>query len=136
MCKTMNDDLKYPRVEAVRSILTKIGVDPSSRFDALDQDYEYTTCKLEELELYADLYERPDTSVYEKRVLGCYFLECLNEFSQMNNCEHLIQNKVLRLIHSDIEIHATELAYWSDTSDADQENWWPITKSLISWKYT
>ena len=100
----MREDLKYPRFDAVKSVLIKIGVDPSTRYGVLDQDYESTTCKVEELEQYIDLYEKEDTSIFEKRVLGCYFLECLNEYYQVNDICHPMQNRAIELLHSDIEI--------------------------------
>ncbi len=132
----MREDLRYPSRDAVASILIKIGIDPSSRYDEHDQDYEYTTCKLDELEEYVSLYAKSDTTIFEKRVLGCYFLECLNEHIQMYEKEHHAQKRVFNLLHSDIEIHETELAYWADTSDPNEENWWPITKALVEWQKT
>ncbi|MCK5855190.1 MAG: hypothetical protein KAG56_08205, partial [Sulfurovaceae bacterium] len=130
----VRDDLKYSSTKAIKSILIKLGIDPDTR-DLLGQDEEYTSCKLEELEDYVDLYIKNDTSIFEKRVLGCYFLDCLNEYIVINNQEHSIQNKAFTLLFSDIYIHKEELDYWSDTSDREnEEDWWYITKSILKWK--
>lgn len=129
----MREKLKYPSKEAVQSVLTKIGVDPSSRIDSSDQDIEYTTCKTHELERYIVLYTQEDTTIYEKRVLGCYFLECLNEYIQEHGKPHPQQDQAISLLLSDLQIHETEISYWSDTSDLDEENWWPIAKTLAHW---
>ena len=131
----MRDDLKYPDIDAVKSVLTKIGVDLSTR--NLDcQDYEYTTCKLEELDDYVSLYNQSSTSIYEKRVLGCYFLECLNEYVQINYKEHPLQNVAFKFLYSDADIHKTELEYWTDTEGRNEQEWWPITKYLLNWQNT
>ena len=128
----MQEDLKYPNIEAVKTVLSKIGVDPKTR--RLDcQDYEYTTCLLEELPKYINLYEDNETSKYEKRVLGCYFLECLNEFVSINNNEHPLQEMAFRLLHKDIEIHEGELAYFGKTEGLTEAERWPIAKYLLSW---
>ena len=134
MCSSnMREDLKHPSIDAVSSVLTKIGVEPSLRYDSNDQDIEYTTCKIVEIEKYIDLYVKEDTSIYEKRVLGCYFLECLNEFIQEHEKSHKMQEQAFSLLLSDIEIHDTEISYWSDMSDPNKENWWPIAEVLAQW---
>ncbi len=132
----MREDLKFPRIDAIDSVLIKIGVDPSTRYNKHAQDHEYTTCKIDELEQYINLYEKKDTSIYEKRVLGCYFLECLNEYFQYNDIGHPMKNRAFELLHSDIEIHESELKYWTDVFDPNEENWWPITKEIINWRNT
>jgi len=131
----MREDLKYPDIEAVKSILVKIGVDPMSR-DLNCQDFEYTTCELQELDAYIKLYEERETSIYEKRVLGCYFLECLNEHVSIHNEAHPSQQIAFGLLHSDKDIHKSELAYWKNTKGRTEDEWWPITKYLNEWKNT
>ncbi len=127
----MREDLVYASTDAVKSILVKLGIDPKSR-DLSCQDIEYTSCKLEELEDYIELYAKQNTSIYEKRVLGCYFLECLNEHISINKQEHLAQNKVFELLFSDIDIHETEVDYWSNTAENENEkDWWFVTKPLL-----
>ena len=131
----MRDDLKYPSTEAVISVLTKLGINPESRH--MDcQDIEYTSCKLDELEAYIELYEKNDTSIYEKRVLGCYFLQCLHEYIGIYNQEHSLQNKAFGLLFSDIDIHIhkTELEYFSDTTHSpNEDDWWHVTKPILNW---
>jgi len=117
----MREDLKYPSIDAVKSVLIKSGVDLSTR-DLDCQDYEYTTCKLEELEKYIDLYKQDETSIFEKRVLGCYFLECLNEHVQINNKEQPLQNIAFKFLYSDIDIHESELAYWTETVGRNEQD--------------
>ncbi len=130
----MTNDLKYPTITATISILEKIGVNPSTRFDEYDQDYEYTSCRLEELEEYLVLYEKKDTSDQEKRVLGCFLLECNNEYIWLNNSTHFTFDKVMNLLHNDINIHENELAYWSNTEDSNEENWWGIARFILDWR--
>ncbi len=130
----MREDLKYSSIDAVESVLAKIGIDPETRVIDGDQDYEYTTCKIEELPQYIELYEKDDTSIYEKRVLGCYFLECLNDYVQDEDAAHKLQDGAFRLLHRDTHIHESELEYWTETSDPDEENWWPITRQILNWR--
>ena len=132
----MKEDLKYPQNEAIHSVLRKIGVDPEHRCPYLCQDEEYTSCRVEELEKYFELYEQSDTSVYEKRVLGCYFMECLNELTEDSGLNHPLKNRIFKLMHRDLEIHESELEYWSNTEDPNPDHWWPITKEILSWKNT
>ncbi len=134
--KDMREELKYPKIEAIDSVLMKIGVEPSSRYDEHDQDHEYTTCRIEEIEKYFTLYKKNDTTFFEKRVLGCYFLECLNEYLEDNKFPHVLQNEILSLLHTDIEIHESELEYWSNTSNGSKEDWWAITSEIINWRNT
>ncbi len=131
----MIENPKYPNIDAIKSVLIKSGVDLSTR-DLSCQDYKYTTCKLEELDKYVNLYKKNETTIYEKRVLGCYLLECLNEYVAINNKEHSLQKIAFTLLHSDINIHETELEYWTDTKDRNKEEWWPITKYLLKWQNT
>lgn len=117
----------------VKSVLLKLGVDLSTR--NLDcQDSEYTTCELDELEKYIELYNHEETSISEKQILGCYFLECLNEYVQLYDHEHPLQNLAFKYLHSGIEIHESELDYWTRTTGNDEEDLWPIAKYIHSWQ--
>lgn len=127
---------RFPKQSAAKSVLGKIGIDPKTRMDGLDQDFEYTSCSLSELDKYVELYEASDTTDDEKRVLGCYIFECLNEYVSVNELEHPLQKKAFEMLVSEPEIHQSELEYWSNTSDPNQENWWPITSYFIKWKNT
>lgn len=129
----MREDLKHPDLGAVKSVLTKIGVDPESR-NLNCQDYEYTTCSLKEFPQYLELYSNAETSMVEKRVLGCYLLECLNEYVSKNEKEHPQQREAFALLYSDIEIHRSELAYFGKTAGLTEEERPPIAKYLLSWE--
>ncbi|OZG69910.1 hypothetical protein BTA51_28735 [Hahella sp. CCB-MM4] len=130
----MKKELKYPNIDAARSVLEKIGVNPMDRIDSHDQDFEYTSCNLKELTLYLNLYQESTTSDQEKRVLGCYFLECLNEYVADESKPHQSQHEIFELLFRDIEIHQSEIEYWNDTSDSDKNNWWPITLHILNWQ--
>ncbi len=132
----MTVELKYPSMEAAASIFQKLGIDPSTRFDALDQDFEYTSCRVSELEQYFTIYQAHDTTEQEKRVLGCFLFECLNEYILSNDKEHPIFSEVMMLLHCDESIHRTEIEYWVNTQDADEQYWWPITSYVLRWQHS
>ena len=130
------EDFKYPRLDAANKILERLGVDPSTRIDEQDQDFEYTSCIVEETEQYLDLYKQESISEAEKRVLGCFLFECLNEYVHSNDKEHKLFKEIMYLLYSDEHIHKTEIEYWTNTEDPDEENWWPITSYILRWKNT
>jgi len=130
----MRESLKYPSFSAAESVLTKIGVDPSTRFDKFDQDFEYTSCEVGELDKYLDLYVSPETTDEEKRLLGCFILQCLNDYIEEYDKEHEKQSYSVELLFNDMDIHETELEYWSTTHSDDENDWWYITKYLIDKK--
>ena len=130
----MLDELRYPQVDAMKSVLTKLGIDISCRFDEYDQDYEYTTCRVEELDAYLKLYEEKDTTPEEKRLLGCYFLECLNDHVANEATAHSGQDEAFTILHRDIAIHQSELEYWTETSKLSDDLSWPITKEILAWR--
>jgi hypothetical protein len=132
----MDDRLKYPDMEAAASIFRKLGIEPVSRFSAGDQDFEYTSCEVSELEKYLGLYLEIDTSDMEKRVLGCFFLECLNDYVSTNNSAYPKHSDIMKLLHNDLEIHESELEYWTNTKDPIKEHWWPITEYILEWRGT
>jgi len=126
------DNLKYPDINVVISVLTKIGVDPQTR--NLDcQDYECTTCDLSELEKYIELYVDVNTSVYEKRVLGCYILEGLNDFVSAVNKPHLLQDRAFEYLYGDYQIHQPEIEYRLDSEGRTEDECWPIAKYMLEW---
>ncbi len=126
----MKDELKYPDIEAVKSVLMKIGIDPVLRLSGLDQDFEYTSCKVEEIEKYIELYGSLDISDKEKRVLGCFLLQSLNDYIGRYGEAHHKQEAAIKYLFKDIEIHRSEVEYWRDEVDVDQNNWWHITGHL------
>lgn len=115
-----------------KKILRKIGQNPDERIDEFDQDPEYTSCRVEELQEYFNLYQKNSTTIKEKKVLCCFMLECLNEEIQSGRT-HILQDKILTQLFKDKEMHKKELEYWMNTSDPDEENWWPITKVLLKY---
>ena len=45
-----------------------------------------------------------------------------------------MQSEILAALFAAGPLHHEELAYWMDTSDPDEESWWPIAKVLIEAK--
>ena len=127
-------NLKYPSIDAARSILRKIGIDDSSRIDDGDQDFEYTSCLVEELESYINLYGQTETSSEEKRVLGCYFMECLNDYISEHGEAHALQSKAFEILFNEKSIHSEEIEYRLENQDEIEEHCWPIRKELIKWQ--
>jgi hypothetical protein len=119
--------------ETIRRVLTKVGVDPATRIHAYDQDPEYTSCRPEELPAYFRLYQDSATDVDEKAVLCCFMLECLNDFCA-NEMVHPLQHEIFDALLDAGDVHAAEIAYWSESDDPDPENWWPIAQSLLEHK--
>ncbi len=123
---------EYPELQAANSVLRKIGIDPSSRIDQSDQDFEYTACDLSELEAYAELYLKSDTSAQEKRVLGCFLLQTLDDHLASTKTIHPKQESIFELLFADIHIHETELEYWSKCGDSPEEEWY-IAPYIRGW---
>lgn len=130
----MDKDLAFPRTEAVASVLRKIGIDPDTRIGWGDE--AYTACEMGEMERYLDLYFLPDTDKYEKRVLGCFLLQSLNDYHCSMDRPHTFQNLIFALLCMDETIHASEITYWSDLSDPDGTAWWTIARELDTWQQT
>ena len=42
----------------------------------------------------------------------------------------------MHLLHRDEDIHETEIEYWTNTEEPNEENWWPITNYILRWKNT
>lgn len=115
--------------DAIRSVLVKLGVEPDTRVDRYDQDPEYTACRPEEIDEYVRVLRSRDVTVPEMSVLCCFLLECLNDRIQ-DGSPHPHQAEIFDLLLAS-DVHKHEFAYWMDTSDADAENWCPITKPLL-----
>jgi hypothetical protein len=119
--------------QAIASVLRRLGIDPSERMDACDQDAEYTACRSDEIPNYFHLYRQSLLEPDERAVLCCFLLDGLNECVQAG-APHPLQRDIFTALFDAGEIHARELAYWMDTSDPDKENWWPITPALLEHK--
>lgn len=126
----MKEDLKYPEIEAAKSVLMKIGIDPVSRISGIDQDFEYTSCEVAEIDKYLELYCSHNVSDKEKRVLGCFLLQSLNDYIGKYGETHPKQEAAIDNLFKDIEINGSEIEYWRDEVDVDQDNWWYITEYL------
>ena len=114
---------------AIRAVLLKLGIDPLERINDGDQDPEYTACRSNELDAYFHLYQETE-DLNEHAVLCCFLLEGLNELIQGGH-PHPRQPEILTALVDADEIHAAELAYWTNTSDPNPENWWPIATTLL-----
>ena len=121
-------------MQAGRSILKKLGIDEASRIDDGDQDFEYTSCRIEELESYISIYGDKETTDAEKVVLGCFFLECLNDHIAEHNVAHRLQKKAFEILFKDKHLHAEELSYRLENDDGIEEHCWPIRKELLKWQ--
>lgn len=115
---------------AVRRVLLRLNIPPEERFGPLDQDAQYTACRAEELELYIDLYASQDLGDDERDVLCCFILESINELIQLGR-PHSRQSEALALLFANQQLHQSELEYWMDISDPNEDHWWPITRPLL-----
>lgn len=115
---------------AIGAVLQRLGIDPTDRFDEFDQDAEYTACRVEELDAYYLLYRANNLSVDERRVLGCFMLQCLNDGIELGAAQEF-QKDIIAALFADAELHGEELAYWMNVSDRDPENWWPLAKAMF-----
>lgn len=119
--------------DAIVRVLLKIGADPAERLSPRDQDPEYTACRSEELPAYFELYLHGALDASERAVLCCFLLEGLNDFCS-GGVPHPLQTAIFCALFDAGQLHANELAYWTDTSDSDPNNWWPITKHLLAYR--
>jgi hypothetical protein len=58
-------------------------------------------------------------------------LEGLNDFCG-EGITHPLQASIFDALIDAGTLHSEELDYWTDTSDPDTENWWPLTKELLA----
>ena len=129
-------DLKWPAMSAAKTVLQKIGIDPASRIQEFDQDYEYTACTVEELSEYLELYTRPDTTPHEKRVLGCFLLQSLCDYIASFGTPHVEQDRIFELLHTDENIHRSEIDYWKSMDEPGPNDWPEIAVYLRNWPAT
>jgi len=139
ICRWMNEmvddtQIKYPTMDAAAIVLRKLGVDPASRFDQYDQDFEYTACRVEELEAYLKLYQDEDTTLAEKRLLGCFLIEGLNDYVSLNHQSHPSQNEVFNRLHKDMNIHQDEFEYRFECWGMEGYEPWPICEYIMEWR--
>jgi hypothetical protein len=115
-----------------KNVLRKLGKNPDERIGPFDQDWEYTSCRVEELADYLALYLQSTTTEGEKRILGCFMIDCLDVQLGVGK-EHPLQNIILEQLFKDREVHRKELDYRMDTSDPDPAHWWCITTTLLQY---
>lgn len=117
-------------IKDIEIVLRLLGKDPQ-RLAPYSQDAQYLCCRVDELGEYIDLYVKQDTPDSAKHVLCCFMLQCLN-----STCDagHPLEKRILHTLFQSRELHAEELEYWMDTSEPDEENWWPITRILLEYQ--
>ncbi len=123
---------EYPQAEACRSIFNKLEMD----FGLLNlecQDWQYTLADDKFLENYLELYQRDDTTDFEKRVLGCFIIQSLEDILIRGKEQYDI-NRILKMLSKDMEIHQTEFEYWGLLDDKHYleniKDCWKITKYI------
>ncbi len=125
--------MRIVREESIRRVLKRLSIRPEDRMGPHAQDLEYTACRSDELDAYVDLYASPDLDDDERGVLCCFILESINELIQLGE-PHYRQGQALNMLFSNEELHRHELEYWMDTSEPNEDNWWPITPTLLAFK--
>ena len=119
---------KYPDHDACLSILDKLEVDKSSLL--LDcQDWEYTLANENYLPEYVKLYESDTTSALEKRVLGCFIIQSIENLLPKNVHDNEIHS-YLSMLNKDNSIHKDEFIYWSLLEEQNPENWFYVTSFI------
>lgn len=101
--------------------------------DDADQDAEYTSCRRTEAADYFRLYREENLTVDERAVVCCFLLESLNDCIQAGE-PHPLQEPIFAALFANREIHSAELKYWMDTSDLDEDNWWPVARPLLEFE--
>ncbi|MEE9336799.1 MAG: hypothetical protein V3U87_01855, partial [Methylococcaceae bacterium] len=131
LCFQMNE-FKYPDIESCISILDKLGID-KDKLDLECQDWEYTLADERYLKSYIKLYSNDKTTKLEKRVLGCFIIQCLQDILVEGAKENYVI-KILTMLSKDMEIHKYEFEYWSLLEDENyiehEEDCWHITKLI------
>ncbi len=120
-------DYTYPDENACLSIQVKLGIEKESVY--LDQDWEYILADECRLHDYVEMYNRKDTTNLEKRVLGCFIIQSLTELLPDKIPEGEAR-KHIAMLAQDSDIHESELKYWSNEEEGDEENWAYVTKYI------
>lgn len=122
----MTNELEFPVMKAGSSVLTKLGINSDIRVDPREQDLEYTSCSMDELDEYLVLYNTPAISDPEKRVLGCYLMEGQTTTFLSKSANTPCTILIMDIFHRDYRIHHYEIQYRLKKSGDDPETWWPI----------
>ena len=124
------NEFEYPGFKSCISILEKLGIDK----DTLDldcQDWEYTLADERFLSEYIKLYNVDSTTGLEKRVLGSFIIQSLENLLAKGIKESFVV-EILTMLSKDQDIHQYEFEYWSLLGDEHylehEEDCWHITK--------
>ncbi|WP_417374579.1 hypothetical protein [Gimesia maris] len=105
----MTNQFEYPSEAACRSVLIKLGMH-ASQLDCYPQDWEYLMADETRLSDYIDLYQQSETTDQEKRVLGCFVIQSLENLLPTMISEQQIRT-CLAMLWDDRVIHAHEFEY-------------------------
>ena len=89
---------------------------------------------MSELERYIELYPKESTREYEKRVLGCYIIEALNDLVSIEMYARPLLDQAFWYLHFDYCIHQSEIRYRLDSELQVAEETWPISTYLSDWQ--
>ena len=125
---------KYPDINSAKSIIDKLDVD-TRHFDLDCQDWEYTLANKDHINQYINLYGLKTTTKLEKRVLGCFIIQSLEDLLAENpKTPHDFILKQLKMLAVDMDIHKYEFEYWSLLEDKHyiehEEDAWHITRFI------
>ena len=122
------DQYNFPDESACQSILAKLGRD-EKQIALFGQDWEYLLADEVLLPEYTRLYESNETTDLEKRVLGCFIIQSIeNRLPNAISAEETRSH--LRLLWKDRQIHQSEFVYWSVNEEEKEEHMFLITKYI------
>lgn len=120
------NQFEFPDEAACRSVLSKLGID-QNQIHQFGQDYEYILADEKRLSDYISLYGANDTSDLEKRILGCFIIQSIEEKLPDKIASEEVRSH-LCLLAKDRCIHQSELEYWSVNEESNEEYVFQITK--------
>lgn len=128
------DEFKYPDILAAVSIFEKLDID-TEKLNLDCQDWEYTLADKKYLEQYISLYTLGTTTKLEKRVLGSFIIQSLEDLlAEKQGFPQDYVLKQLDMLAIDIDIHKYEFEYWSLLDDKHyiehEKDAWYITKFI------
>ncbi|QDT89012.1 hypothetical protein [Gimesia algae] len=121
----MKSQFEFPSEGACLLVLKKLDMD-ESQLDMIPQDWEYLLADETRLSDYIDLYQQPQTTDQEKRVLGCFVIQSLENLLPEMISEQRVRT-CLAMLWDDRVIHAHEFEYWSMRDETDPDNLFQIT---------
>ncbi|WP_298864957.1 hypothetical protein [uncultured Gimesia sp.] len=122
------NQFEFPDAATGRSLLQKLGKE-EVQFELFGQDWEYILADEVLLPEYIRLYESNETTDQEKRVLGCFIIQSIeNKLPDKISAEKARSH--LRLLCKDRHIHQSEIEYWSVVEENDEEHMFQVTKYI------